>query len=103
MDIVTCPFRTVCTGYDATNVFVVLPSQEASCGVTINEILGRELSMTTSQTDNISWLFEVSVNVGVSVCVVEKGKEGGWGGGGTECPHYMFRCYSYKSAVVEIT
>ena len=84
-------------------MFVVLPSQEASCGVTINEISGQELSMTTSQTDNISWLFEVSVNVGVSVCVVEKGKEGGWGGGGTECPHYMFRCYSYKSAVVEIT
>ena len=73
---ITCPFRTVCTGYDATNVFVVLPSQEASCGVTINEISGQELSMTTSQTDNISWLFEVSVNVSVSVCVVEKGKEG---------------------------
>ena len=68
-----------------TSVFFILSFQKSCDGVTVSEISGQELSLTTSQTgNNISWLFEVSVNVSVWVlgggCEEEiegKKKEGG--------------------------
>ena len=47
-----------------TGVFFVLSFQKSCDGVTVSEISGQDLSLTTSQTgNNISWLFEVSANV----------------------------------------
>ena len=63
-----------------TGVFFVLSFQKSCDGVTVSEISGQDLSLTTSQTgNNISWLFEVSANV--SGCG-EGGREGGRGCGG---------------------
>lgn len=62
-------------------VFFILSFQKSCDGVTVSEISGQELSLTTSQTGNsISWVFEVSVNV--SGCEEGGGSEGGDMGGG---------------------
>ena len=69
-----------------TGVFFVLSFQKSCDGVTVSEISGQDLSLTTSQTgNNISWLFEVSANV--SGCG-EGRREGMWWeeeGGKREC------------------
>ena len=66
-----CPLFFCVRGCDWC-VFFVLSFQKSCDGVTVSEISGQKLSLTTSQTDNnINWLFEVSVNVSVWV----------WGGG----------------------
>ena len=58
-----------------TGVFFVLSFQKSCDGVTVSEISGQDLSLTTSQTgNNISWLFEVSANVSG---YGEGGREGG--------------------------
>ena len=63
-----------------TGVFFVLSFQKSCDGVTVSEISGQDLSLTTSQTgNNISWLFEVSANVsgcGEGGRERERGKEG---------------------------
>ena len=72
-----CACFSVCVvGYDWCAF--VFSFQKSCDGVTVSEISGQELSLTTSQTDNISWLFEVSVNVSVTVCMCVCV----WGGGG---------------------
>ena len=75
-----CPLFFCVRGCDWC-VFFVLSFQKSCDGVTVSEISGQELSLTTSQTGNsISWLFEVSANV--SGCGCEEGvREGIWGEG----------------------